>query len=711
MEPEEHRIGMAQAADLSSSLHTPTEENNLQPFFVLHRASAPRKTAAKTRRRIDLSPKSSSTSAEEHNDNSRMETFNSLWSNADSVIKEVLRNINSNVYGEIDKWVRASFDAIRAHHKLDFSRATSPYPILDSSSIAVAGSSRQISTALLFTKNMEFVDDILTFADLSAHLSSRGCHVANLTSLDLSTKNGVGGCLKTLLRQFLMDSIDAPDMSVLAAWFAEKENSENPLVVIIDDIERCCASVLIDFIFMIREWVVKIPIILILGVATTVDVLCNILSYDVWSHLYICEFTLGSPAQRMDSVIEAVLLKNCGSLRFGKQVSAFLRNYFIRHDGTLTLFVRALKIAVVQHIYSEPLSHTLSKLVRGEGTEGFDDETVLLGDTVFKQASGLPSLQRCSQPINSCIDWASGIYELKRLHRLWSSVVMCLYEAGKYRRITLLDLYCEMLKVKPDSFSGSDLRSVVWVFQIVRDLPMVELSKLLSRWENLTRGIKEIHGRIKELQSLMASDENSPKCHLTEASKRPAARRHINQKRDETTVNEKAAALLQHMVRQYIQPTETIPFNEVVFFNDVDRLQSALIGDPRRRIQADLLESSKFLKCSCCNKNAGVLVPSLHHTSILYSLAQEHGDLINLHEWFHSFKALISQAPSKAVKKRPKASPSPKKLKNSNAHQKRSDASVQAEFCKAVMELQITGLIRMPTKRRPDYVQRTAFGL
>lgn len=72
-------------------------------------------------------------------------------------IQEVLRNINSSVYGEIDKWVRASFDAIRAHHKLDFSRATSPYPILDRSSIAVAGSSRQISTALLFTSKSSFL--------------------------------------------------------------------------------------------------------------------------------------------------------------------------------------------------------------------------------------------------------------------------------------------------------------------------------------------------------------------------------------------------------------------------------------------------------------------------------------------------------------------------------------------------------------------------
>nr|GEV37749.1 origin of replication complex subunit 3 isoform X1 [Tanacetum cinerariifolium] len=38
-----------------------------------------------------------------------------------------------------------------------------------------------------------------------------------------------------------------------------------------------------------------------------------------------------------------------------------------------------------------------------------------------------------------------------------------------------------------------------------------------------------------------------------------------------------------------------------------------------------------------------------------------------------------------------------------------TEASVQARFCRAVTELQITGLLRMPSKRRLDFVQRVAF--
>lgn len=55
---------------------------------------------------------------------------------------------------------------------------------------------------------MEFVDDLLTFEDLGLFLRSHGCHVAKLSSLDFSAKNGIGGCLRGLLRQCLMETVD-----------------------------------------------------------------------------------------------------------------------------------------------------------------------------------------------------------------------------------------------------------------------------------------------------------------------------------------------------------------------------------------------------------------------------------------------------------------------------------------------------------------------
>lgn len=55
---------------------------------------------------------------------------------------------------------------------------------------------------------MEFVDDILTFEELSLFLKQQGCHVGMLSSLDFSVKNGIAGCLKALLREFMDTTMD-----------------------------------------------------------------------------------------------------------------------------------------------------------------------------------------------------------------------------------------------------------------------------------------------------------------------------------------------------------------------------------------------------------------------------------------------------------------------------------------------------------------------
>ena len=94
----------------------------------------------------------------------------------------------------------------------------------------------------------------------------------------------------------------------------------------------------------ISEWVLKIPIIVLMGVSTTLDAPRNILPSNVLQHLCPSKFILGSPAERMDAVVEAVLVKQCSGFSVGHKVAVFLRNYFLNQDGTLTSFIRALKV-------------------------------------------------------------------------------------------------------------------------------------------------------------------------------------------------------------------------------------------------------------------------------------------------------------------------------------------------------------------------------
>ena len=92
------------------------------------------------------------------------------------------------------------------------------------------------------------------------------------------------------------------------------------------------------------EWVIKIPIFFVMGIATTLDAPKKLLSSEALQRLEPCKLTLGSPSDRMNALVEAILVKPCAGFCISHEVAMFLRNYFFRHDGTITSFISALKV-------------------------------------------------------------------------------------------------------------------------------------------------------------------------------------------------------------------------------------------------------------------------------------------------------------------------------------------------------------------------------
>ncbi|KAL2982942.1 hypothetical protein AAZX31_12G014100 [Glycine max] len=716
-------------------------ENDFQPFFVLHKALSRRKDRKPTAqgklwKRNELSssfPQGAKklggrmTEECDHHlfQQLQIEAFDIVWAKIESTIKDVLRDLNAIVFNDIQKWVLECFNATKLLGEPTIAEATRSFPTLNNTTPG------QMFTAFVSTRNIEFVDDILTFEELGHFLKSHGCHVAKLSSLEFSSKNGIAGCLKALLQEFLGCAIDSADISILASWYREQVNYNKPLLLIVNDLERCCGSVLTDFILMLSEWVVKVPIIFIFGVATTVDASRNILPSHALERLCPSRFMLGTPVERMDAIVEAVLLKHCTTFSIGYKVAVFLRNYFINQDGTVTSFIRALKVACLLHFSMEPLSVIHGQTLAEDQKEG---KSALSPETLLKYIDELPLCAR-----NQTVDhptqksMSEGLSELVTVQKLWSTAVLCLYEAGKYSRVRLLDLFCEALsqdlylsrvsdchvgdEKDRDLSSTNDPRQQYSIMKSggiigkivckVRDIPTGMLYQLIESWEKLTADVSEIHEKLKILQSSVRCEDGKSS---RKSSKDNSKRYPVNIDKDARMLNLQAIAFLDYLLKNFLKPVEGMPFHEIFCFKNVEKLQLVLIGDPRRRIQVDLLEFHKILRCSCCSKSGNALLPSRHDSSIMYSLAQEHGDLINLHDWFQSFRTIVIQHKNKR-KQNSKQSPSSKKRKDINGSADQNEASIQARFCRAVTELQITGLVRMPSKRRPDFAQRVAFGL
>jgi origin recognition complex subunit 3 len=403
-----------------------------QPFFVLHKASSGNHNGkltgiVKSKRRIEspspkIAKRSEVESVEEEDgqffSTLRFKVFETVWSKIEKTIEDVLRNSNSKVFSGIHDWIRESFESIISSGALKLSEAVRSYPVL------TQASSKQLLTAMVLTRNLEMVDDLLTFEELELHLKSQGCHVAKLSSMDFSAKSGVGGCLRGLLRQFVMPTVDVADVTILASWYRENKNHENPVVIIVDDTERCCGPVLSDLILILSEWAIKVPIFLIMGVSTAHDAPRKILSVNALQRLCATRFTLSSPAERMDAVLKAVFLKPCSGFTVSHKVALFMRSYFLCQDGTLTSFVRTLKIACLQHFSLEPLSIMLEHFchdgvnqLSGEGTE-------LLTEATMKHAFDLPSVTRNKITRSTFEMLPHFLLDLQRMPNPWSIVVL-----------------------------------------------------------------------------------------------------------------------------------------------------------------------------------------------------------------------------------------------------------------------------------------------
>jgi origin recognition complex subunit 3 len=618
-----------------------TAATNIEPFYVLHKGGAAASSSSssapslpssgRARRRIDVSgpaspnPKPGKRSrdddaAEDDDDDElyerlRLDAFHRVWSKIQSTINEVLRGISLKLFDQVLRWVQESFSAVRSIARPSAAEVRQPYPLLTDVIC------RKIPTAFVLTKNAEFVDDITTFRDLAEYLESNGCHLAKLSATELSEKNGVGCCFRSLLRQLLSDVPDVADIFALASWYSAAENYDQPIVVVIDDLEQCSGDVLGELVMMLSEWVIKIPIFFVMGIATTLDAPRKLLSSEDLQRLEPCKLTLGSPSDRMNALVEAILVKPCAGFCISHEVAVFLRNYFFKHDGTITSFISALKLACSKHFSVEPLSFLCMGMLEEDRENFWHDKFNALPQELRKYASGLPSCTREKDSTKSGDNMVDGLSELMNIQKDWSSVLLCLYEAGKHGKVQLLDIFCEAVNPDlhtqkapnlPNEKSGTSRRFIDQVMDTIRYLPVETLFCLLEVWSIHLNGMDKITNKVKELQSTTISTDS------VRITKDKWPRRSTNSTGNSTVaLNDKVAMLLDDVTRKFLVSVECLPFHEIVCFKNVSILQSALIGNPRRMVQLDLVKSHKHLKCSCCRKNGIAVLASMHDTSIM----------------------------------------------------------------------------------------------
>ena len=174
-------------------------------------------------------------------------------------------------------------------------------------------------------------------------------------------------------------------------WFPIIKGRNCPVVIVVEDTESFDARVLDSFLRSVSEFAARVPVIVLLGLATSVSSLQGMLPASTAALLNAQAFQLWAPGRMMEAVQERVLLSPERVPAFGSEVLGLLHTRFKEHDFSLAAVRRSLHLLTLTHFMTEPLSAVLPLLAsdpREQCADGEDSDDEY-GDAIDQFVRGL----------------------------------------------------------------------------------------------------------------------------------------------------------------------------------------------------------------------------------------------------------------------------------------------------------------------------------
>ncbi|KAF9570993.1 Origin recognition complex subunit 3 [Mortierella alpina] len=334
--------------------------------------------------------------------------FNKEWELMSSRIEDVMLKMNAIVLSAIYRFVQSAYTPVST-------RAVMPVQELPAGLI-FAGINvpdhdhmfQQIARTLtspteptmesLEQPNGSLNDDLIK--------DSTGNHVVVLQSKDCPN---LKSALKCMIEQFLGLGVAGAvnpleggmklqnyDMVVLERWYQsllelqQEQGFQRPtLVVIIQDFESFDQDTLQDLITICSNYQDRIPFVLLLGLATSIDALHQGLPKSVLSLLRTKTFLMQQSSECLTAIVEDLFIHANVGLMVGPLPLKQLIDQFIHYNFSVGGFVSNLKYVVMHHYYANPLSMLCDRSLTAQSKA-----LELLGKGHYDHIRMLPSFQQ-----------------------------------------------------------------------------------------------------------------------------------------------------------------------------------------------------------------------------------------------------------------------------------------------------------------------------
>ncbi|KAM7308761.1 origin recognition complex subunit 3 [Ixodes scapularis] len=491
----------------------------------------------------------------------------------------------------------------------------------------------------------------------------------------------------------------------------------DPIVVILEDLEGFKPTVLQDFILICSNYIDRLPLVLILGVSTTVNTVHRLVPQRASSCLAIETFTSIPVTEYLSQVFEKVLLDPSMPFKLGPRAFQLIVDVVLFHDFSLTNLLQMLKMCIFEHYYSNSASILCCR------QEQLVSVVPALSRDEIQTVTTLPSYQRYlpenkMSPEKTSKKIFSLIQDLHNHHRSSLVLLQALSEFSKKLPGSPLGNHFRELYISYLESPLSETEGFAKLGKLIRVMSIDELQKRLGSalvpfdtvgkqlfetgLQEFRDGLASYKKRLDDISGQKIEDAEIDE--IQEASPLDwgdlRSRSQFREKLKDLTKTKKVSPfeLLREEFAGYFRevfsqlcPPSRLPLHEVLYYDDAPSLKQYFVPSPRSVLHSALAKPYTYLKCECC-QSIGVaeMSPSLPDLSLSYKLHLESGKLINLYDMMQAFRGVKMTTGQK------KLSAEEEKL-------------IEAQFFRSVAELQLLGLVKS-TQRKTDHVARMTWG-
>ena len=442
------------------------------------------------------------------------------------------------------------------------------------------------------------------------------------------------------------------DLELLQVYMEER--SLDKVVVSMVDVETFDVGVLSDLLSTLASWTDRIPVVLLVGIATTVDLFESRLAKSTVRLLDAHVFEIGSKKDLLYSVYAAVQHSPDTVTYFGPAVISVLQEMAQDQSTTVDAMKRTIKYCYISHFFANPLSILLSGSTAPDEDDEFETPHVNNAERTT-----LCEAIRCTSTFAShcekLLAWKSGLVEDVRmllnddeyLLNFATKAAMrgqCIPQLESYTVSTVVTIWSHVQHLMP-----RDQTSQFTPFRLELDIlkspaDFAESAFYADLIETLPKMVAStLHSIISSLPAYPeGTPHNGPASHVQgviecyqEAPRHVSANNPVEAKEVEYLIMAISSLL------SSLQPerSQSLHFmQEAYTYNLPHPLKTTSAPRARSAIERALLEPADYLGCECCSAEDGT---RSEPTAVLYGLLEDAGREVNVKDLWDAFVSRV----------------------------------------------------------------------